>query len=151
MSKWRNIWHDAVDANSEMMNDTDSGLIEFYQLLKDHPDDGMIYYERAEAYEYLGQKTEALKDYQIAKDKLPRAKWNKLAEFGICRLNNSEFPEVEESYKEWASNYHLLHQMKNLAFYKTNKFLIVSALAKIETAKEEGREIPVPKGKLVYA
>jgi len=74
-----------------------------------------------------------------------------IGRIGICRLNNSEFPEVEESYKEWASNYHLLHQMKNLAFYKTNKFLIVSALAKIETAKEEGREIPVPKGKLVYA
>jgi len=91
MSKWRNIWHDAVDANSEMMNDTDSGLIEFYQLLKDHPDDGMIYYERAEAYEYLGQKTEALKDYQIAKDKLPRAKWNKLAElvFADSIIQNS--------------------------------------------------------------
>jgi len=49
-----------------MAQDRAAGEVQFQRLLTRYPEDGMIYYERGEAYRRLGQHALALADYERA-------------------------------------------------------------------------------------
>jgi tetratricopeptide (TPR) repeat protein len=65
--------------------DADDGDRRFSELLRDHPDDGMIFFKRGEAYETIGQPEKAIKDFQVAESIFPMREWKHLASQGIDR------------------------------------------------------------------
>lgn len=56
MSKWRDIWKESIKANQLMIQDEETGYLEFANLSKKYGNDGMIHYCIAESYEFLGKK-----------------------------------------------------------------------------------------------
>ena len=68
MPEPRNIWMQAIRASQELALDKRKGESVFIQLLHTNPKDGMIYYERGEAYEYLGEYSLAESDYTAASE-----------------------------------------------------------------------------------
>jgi tetratricopeptide (TPR) repeat protein len=86
MSTWRKIWTEAISANHELCLNRSKGESAFRRLLEAHPDDGMIYYERAEAYEYLNELDAAEADYKTAEKYFPVMHWKTVAREGIARI-----------------------------------------------------------------
>jgi tetratricopeptide (TPR) repeat protein len=60
------IAHLAGLAHDIMVRDRAAGEVQFQRLLARYPGDGMVYYERAEAYRQLGQYALSLADYERA-------------------------------------------------------------------------------------
>lgn len=102
MSIWREIWKESVAANSLMFFNKDAGLIQFNKLLekykKDGKYDGMIFYARAEAYELIGEKENAKKDFQEAKKLFPVEHWQKVAEKSYQRIHSNV--DTEQAYNQ---------------------------------------------------
>jgi tetratricopeptide (TPR) repeat protein len=65
--------------------DRRDGERRFADLLREHPDDGMISFKRGEAYETIGQPEKAIADYQRAESVFPMREWKQLASQGIDR------------------------------------------------------------------
>ena len=60
------VSHLAELAHHAMVQDRAAGEVQFQRLLARHPEDGMLYFERAEAYRQLGHYARALADYERA-------------------------------------------------------------------------------------
>ena len=88
MSEWRTIWKKAIRANQELELNRPSGEAAFQRLLKAHPGDGIVYYERAEAYEYIGQLDLVEADYTMAEGRLVLPHWKKAAREGLVRIRH---------------------------------------------------------------
>ena len=73
------IAHLAELAHNAMVQDRAAGEVQFQRLLARHPDDGMVYFERAEAYRQLGQHALALADYEQAVPLLQLKEWKQRA------------------------------------------------------------------------
>lgn len=77
----------------------------FSELLRSHPEDGMVFFKRGEAYETVGQPEKALKDFQVAETTFPMREWKQLASQGIqrcktdIRLKRLE-PELQPIWRE---------------------------------------------------
>ena len=75
MSNFRLIMEEANSAKVVMVSNIIEGEKLFDKLLSQHPNDGMIYFKRGEAYEALGNNDMAAKDYQIAIALFPMPEW----------------------------------------------------------------------------
>ncbi len=67
------------------LRDRMAGEQAFGQLIKAHPDDGMVYLMRGEAYEALEEYQLASGDYRKARVLLPWLRWQQQAQLGIER------------------------------------------------------------------
>jgi tetratricopeptide (TPR) repeat protein len=75
----------ANKAKLAMISDRTIGEREFSALLAQNPNDGMIYFNRGEAYEALGERALAKTDFQRAMAMFPQSKWKARAQEGIDR------------------------------------------------------------------
>lgn len=88
-----NIWNDAKKAKSILIDDRTRGEREFDVLLSDHPRDGMIYFQRAEAYEAIGDLDLALSDFRAAEQLIfntKKVKWKEVARERAKRVADAE-------------------------------------------------------------
>jgi tetratricopeptide (TPR) repeat protein len=86
MSLFRKVWAEAIAANQELALNRSRGEAQFQHLLEKCPDDGMVYYERGEAYEYLKDFEKAESDYRIAESLFPLKHWKAIAREGLARV-----------------------------------------------------------------
>lgn len=98
MSIWREIWKESVAANSLMFFNKDAGLKQFDKLLEKYKKDGMIFYARAEAYELIGEKECAKKDFEEAAKLFPVKHWQEVAEKSSQRITLNI--DAEHTYKQ---------------------------------------------------
>jgi len=86
MGVWRELMQAADKAKVRMIGDRANGEKEFGGLLATHPDDGMLYFKRGEAYEALGENKLAAGDFRRAMALFPKADWKARAKEAIDRL-----------------------------------------------------------------
>lgn len=86
MSLFRKVWADAIAANQELALNRSNGEKTFQHLLEMYPSDGMVLYERGEAYEYLNELDKAEFDYQSAESLFPLKHWQVIAHEGLVRV-----------------------------------------------------------------
>jgi hypothetical protein len=115
MSESRNIWMKAIQANQELVLNRSKGETTFKRLLQSHPEDGMIYYERGEAYEYLKEFDLAETDYQTASKLLYAEHWREVARKAIARVQRKRQSPSSEPQQEliW-SIFHRIHTLPYL-------------------------------------
>jgi len=96
MSEWRRIWAKAIRANQKMCMNLEEGEKSFAELLRKHPDDGMILYSRGEGYERLRMWAQALSDYSEAARLMPAPHWKDVARAAAdrvrCEMTNLRTP-----------------------------------------------------------
>ena len=92
MSSFREIWREAIGSGQEMMLKPQSAKQRFDQLLSKHGQDGMIFYERGEAAEYLGDVKSAERDYSKAVRLLPLEHWRVVARRSLARVRHELDP-----------------------------------------------------------
>lgn len=83
---WREVMERAEKAKDIMLADRISGETEFQKLLKEYPNDGMVFFKRAEAYEELGERYLAIEDYRRAERLFPIPSWKERAKEALLRL-----------------------------------------------------------------
>ena len=79
----------AADAGLIMVKDFSKGVEKFNILFSMFPDDGMVYYQRAIAYEKLGKYAEAIKDNNEAYRLFPLPRWKHEAEIANKRIEET--------------------------------------------------------------
>ncbi|MEK9137937.1 MAG: hypothetical protein AAB393_12500, partial [Bacteroidota bacterium] len=65
----------AAEAGQKLKLDRATGNAEFEKLLSFYPKDGMIYFQRALAYEAIGEYNLAKIDYESSKRYFPLDRW----------------------------------------------------------------------------
>ena len=86
MGTWRDVMTRADAAKRTMLQDRAAGRTEFQLLLRDRPNDGMIFFKRGEAHEAIGERLLAAEDYQRAEQLFPRQEWKARARQARLRL-----------------------------------------------------------------
>lgn len=79
MSTWKDIMRLAEVAKAEMVKDRATGKRAFDSLLKQYPNDGMVFFKRGEAYKELGAKEYAAEDFRRAMGLFPMPVWKEKA------------------------------------------------------------------------
>lgn len=72
---WKQIMELAAEAGQKLKLDRVTGDAEFEKLLSFYPKDGMIYFQRALAYEAVGEYDRAKTDYEKSKQYFPLDRW----------------------------------------------------------------------------
>jgi tetratricopeptide (TPR) repeat protein len=72
---WKQIMELAAEAGQKLKLDRATGNAEFEKLLSFYPKDGMIYFQRALAYEAVGEYDRAKTDYEKSKQYFPLDRW----------------------------------------------------------------------------
>ena len=86
MSDWAQITQYAVDANKMMVADRESGKERFATLIRNHPSDGMIYYQRGLAYEILDDLEFAKSDLEKAEILFPKQEYKEKTREALKRV-----------------------------------------------------------------
>jgi tetratricopeptide (TPR) repeat protein len=89
VSTWMGIMQAADAAKIKMVSDRQAGEADFDILLAQHPQDGMIYFKRGEAYEVLGLYDRAAADFRYALVRFPRADWQARATEALARVTRA--------------------------------------------------------------
>ena len=87
MSRWRDVWRQSVKAFCIFCADRTAGEKEFERLLATCDNDPMIVYERAEAYQHVGERERARTDYLDAAARFVAPQWSEVARLGAEELN----------------------------------------------------------------
>lgn len=87
---YREIWYSSLKSNQIMVRNKDISASAFSDLMEKYPNDGMIFYERAEAFECLGELDKSKNDYEQALFYFPNPKWKKVAYEGLKRIQQSQ-------------------------------------------------------------
>ena len=90
MPKWRDLWRE-ISAESEkarhvMIRDPKAGKEKFAELVQKHGEDGMILFNRAKAYEELGDVQMAYADYMQAEELFPMEERRNAAREAAAKL-----------------------------------------------------------------
>jgi tetratricopeptide (TPR) repeat protein len=86
MSDWRFIMNLAIDAKKLMIQDIKAGEKEFEAMFSRFGNDGMIFFQRGQAYESLEKYKLAAQDYEKAHQLFPMKKWKEAASEGTKRV-----------------------------------------------------------------
>lgn len=86
---WIKIMRKAEKAKRAYLSDGVEGDIQFAKLLEQFPDDGMVYFKRAEALEQMGDMTSAARDYELAEKHFPLDKWKAKSREGLNRTRRA--------------------------------------------------------------
>jgi len=118
MSQFRKVWADAILANQQLAFNRSKGEVAFKHLFEVYPNDGMVYYERGEAYEYLKVLDRAESDYRTAEGLFPLKHWKAIAREGLARIQHFRQPSSGQSKPPddtQAALIHRLHSVPQLA------------------------------------
>lgn len=142
---WRDIWQEIIEASKKDLQAKDKSLPEFHEIEEKYPDDKMILFEKAIAYEALNDGENARKNYVNAASEnngLPVKHWRERAKYFLdrfdknggrctlitdsCQLNtNAELFQVQ-----W-DTYYNAHYYANLNNYI--RYLAISSLSRINS------------------
>jgi tetratricopeptide (TPR) repeat protein len=86
MSNWNEITRSASDAQKIMVGNKADGEEEFERLLRYYPNDGMIYYQRGQGFEYHEEYEKAARDLEKAEILFPMAKYKIMAREALERV-----------------------------------------------------------------
>lgn len=130
MSDWRDIWKEAIRVNSSVARSGD--VSEYDRLYEKYGDDGMIHYTAAASYELLGKQTEAMAEYEKARDCFPAPHWKDVAAKNAERLKKRRSPEQffeQDDFNEllWYG-FQKMYEFVNLDPF--NRYIALSALAR---------------------
>jgi hypothetical protein len=120
MSEWRMIWIEALSANRTLLNNLDEGENEFDDLLVKYDSDGMVFYERAEAYELLEDQNNlkdyknALLNYERAIEEFPVDHWKKVAQLGKNRILGKLYEKKDIDPNQQWSIFHRIHALQEI-------------------------------------
>lgn len=90
--EWRDAWKKLIDASREMIQNGDKNNTEPFDNLRKLQDDKMLLFEKAIAYECLGNNQKAKELYIKASDEkegLPVEHWRKRAKYFLDRLEKN--------------------------------------------------------------
>src|SRR4051794_7109203 len=91
------VTREANNAARTMRADRGRGELQFQQLLRRSPNDGMVYLQRAQAFEALGDLEESVADYDRAAGLLKYASWIQKARDGASRVRQKQRPGSAKS------------------------------------------------------
>src|SRR5258707_2273891 len=94
---WQETMKAAERAKDLMLSDRSSGQKKFESLLAKHAGDGMVLFQRALAYESLGEIDLAIGDIRRAKALFPKTEWKQLADNVLSRLMSAQDAPVLKS------------------------------------------------------
>jgi len=83
---WEQIWKLAKDAGQMLIKDRGRGEKEFGRLLVLFPGDGMVFFERAKAFEAIGELVLAKADYEAAERLFPLERWKQKDRDAVKRI-----------------------------------------------------------------
>lgn len=89
---WRDIWQEIIEASGKDLQTQKRDLPELHKIEEKYSDDKMILFEKAIAYEVLGDRGNALIYYTKAADEkngLPVNHWRKRAKYFLEYLDNN--------------------------------------------------------------
>lgn len=86
MATWREIMGMAEDAGNMLITDRARGEQAFERLLMTCPRDGMVFFQRAKAFEAIGEFKLAEADYGAAERLFPKESWRTSAREGSSRM-----------------------------------------------------------------
>jgi tetratricopeptide (TPR) repeat protein len=86
MSNWLEIMKFAEAAKNLMISNRAAGEGEFIKLLEQFPADGMVFLKRGQAFEVIGEYSNALADYEKAEILFPMEKWIETARTAAERI-----------------------------------------------------------------
>jgi tetratricopeptide (TPR) repeat protein len=111
---YREIWYLALKLNQKMVLHNDISGKYFDDLFIKYPNDGMLFYERAEAYECLGLMDKAKNDYEKALFYFPNPKWKKVAYEGLKRIQNRYGSQMKKG--EIDQKWNFFHQVNSFVY-----------------------------------
>jgi tetratricopeptide (TPR) repeat protein len=114
MSAFREIWKKAIEANHELALNKAKGESLFRKLLESFPNDGMVYYERAESYEYLRLLDLSESDYATAERFSPVRHWKEVAQKGVIRIQRKRQSLPDDSPDTLWGIFHRIHALPYL-------------------------------------
>lgn len=94
---------EADEAKRLLIQDLPRGEQAFEELLKKYPYDGMVYFKRAEGWEFLEQWDLALGDYKRAASRFPMETWRARARQGIQFVEEQPAKEENRADKSGAA------------------------------------------------
>jgi hypothetical protein len=118
-----------------MLRDRDAGTRQFEKLFALHPDDGMIFYERAEAFEHLGLLNDAEADYKRAERFLTSPHWKDVARLAVVRVDRCRIKSADRScgVPQW-DLFHRVHGVREVPHAIRKRAL--SAISRAATEPE---------------
>lgn len=135
MSEWRDIWKEALVSGKNMIINRDINANCFESLVKKHENDGMVFFEMAEAFEFLKKYEKAIENYEKAKRYFPVPHWQAVAEFSLERVKSYSPDYVRKSYDDFYKlqwdNFHEVHGFVNIL--DECRYLAVTALTRIDS------------------
>lgn len=115
MSRWRDVWRQSVYAYSTLCADRTEGEKQFERLLAKYSSDPMIVYERAEAYEHIGQLEWARTDYADAAERFVEPHWSDIARLGLEQVKGRpQAGAISASSRQLRERIHALHSFPRL-------------------------------------
>jgi len=115
MSVFRDIWAKAILASQELALNRAKGEAAFGKLLETYPNDGMVYYEWGEAYEYLKLFDLAESSYKAAEEFFPIPHWKAVAREGLARVRHKkQSPRAELSKENLWTIFHRIHAVPQI-------------------------------------
>lgn len=126
---WQKIWREAVSANSLLIRNREAGERKFQELLEVHSEDGMVYYEWAEAYFAVKDREAALEKFRQAKERLPLAHWKEAAQYGIEKTTGA----LSKVYEIRITGISGIQPYLYSANESELKFLLLNSISRIKT------------------
>jgi len=114
MSEPRSVWMQAIRANRELALNKRKGEAAFGELLQTYPKDGMVYYERGEAYEYLKEYALAESDYKTASEFLFAEHWREVARQALVRIHGIQQSGIAKQPQDM--KWRLFHTIHSLPY-----------------------------------
>ena len=138
MSEWRSIWKEALLANRQMIRDPNHSESIFAEVIEKYKNDGMVFYELAEAYEIIGNLSMAITNYEKAKRFFPVLHWKKVATMSIKRVNNLKQNINIEIQTANDCKWFYFHKFHSFVYLPEvyARYNSISAIAKISTESD---------------
>jgi tetratricopeptide (TPR) repeat protein len=95
-SGFRAISRRSAEAKNALLANRIGGERLFAQLVREHPEDGMVYFQRAQAYEALREPRRAARDFRRAAALFPAEDWRQKAREGLSRVTRGRESEQAE-------------------------------------------------------
>lgn len=152
MAVWRKIWQDSIATGKKMLQKNDQKGKVFEELKQQYPDDAMVIFEEAIAFDCMKCYKQAIELYQKAVNELPVEHWknnaNYLLQKAMFKKANPNLPKLtikdaakletgeysENDFKMFGyfylhSYYHLPDNVRQLAISSMSRIDTESAMA----------------------
>lgn len=145
MAVWRKIWQDSIEVGKEALLKNDQKGKLFEELKQKYPDDAMVIFEEAIAFDCMKIYPKAITLYQEACKNLPVAHWKDNANFLLKRAEikstNQKIPkttleEIHNITEDEIINYKMPAYFYLHSYYylpHNIRYLAISSMSRIDT------------------